>query len=167
MEELKKGPFRLDAPMVPYRDRKFPTPSEKFEFMTSFEPAHLKEPDAEYPYTLLTVAPHKFICSERTLAEHEPLPRVSLHPDEAASCKVKHGMPVFVESQVGRIKALLRTDPGMRRDCLVAERGGWIKAGNGMNMLTVDLVSEVGNGTPYYDTFVTVKACEEDAGEHV
>jgi len=167
MEDLRKGPFRLDAPMVPYSDRRFPTPSGKFEFMTSFEPAHLKPPDAVYPYTLLTVAPHQFICSERTLADHESLPVVRLHPQEAASRNVKDGMPVFVVSPVGRIKALLQTDPGVRRDCLVAERGGWIKAGNGMNLLTSDLVSEVGDGTPYYDTLVTIKACEEDASEHV
>lgn len=167
MEELRKGAFRLDAPMVPYSDRKFPTPSGKFEFMTSFEPGKLKQPDADYPYTLLTVAPHKYIGSERTLAEHEPLPVVRLHPQEAVLRKVEHRMPVYVTSPVGRIKALLRTDSGVRRDCLVAERGGWIKAGNGMNLLTSDLVSEVGDGTPYYDTLVTVKACEEDAGEHV
>jgi anaerobic selenocysteine-containing dehydrogenase len=167
MEDLKKGPFRLDAPMVPYSDRKFPTPSGKLELMTSFAPADLKQPDADYPYTLLTVAPHKYICSERTLDEHERLPLVRLHPKEAALRNVKDGSPVFVESPVGRIKALLRTDPGMRRDCLVAERGGWIKADHGMNRLTLDLVSEVGNGTSYYDTFVTVRACEEDASVHV
>lgn len=167
MDDLKKGPFRLDAPMVPYSDRKFPTPSGKFEFMTSFEPAHLKPPAADYPYTLLTVAPHQFICSERTLAEHESLPVVRLHPQEAALRSMSDGMPVLVESAVGRIKALLRADPGVRRDCLIAERGGWIKAGHGLNLLTVDLVSEVGDGAPYYDTQVTVKAYKEDRGDHV
>lgn len=167
MEELKKGPFRLDAPMVAYRERRFPTPSGKFEFMTSFEPAHLKPPDAAYPYSLLSVAPHRFIGSERTLAEHESLPVVLLHPQEAALRNVKNGMPVYVASPVGRIKAQLQTDPGVRRDCLVAERGGWIKAGHGLNLLTADLVSEVGEGTPYYNTQVTVLACEEDFGDHV
>lgn len=167
MEELMKGPFRLNAPMVPYSDRTFPTASGKFEFMTAFDPANLDAPDSEYPYTLLTVAAHKYICSERTMAEHGPLEIVRLHPDEAALRGVRDGLPVMVESRAGRLRALLQTDPGMRRDCLVAERGGWIKAGHGMNLLTADLVSEVGNGTPYYDTFVTVKPCEEDAREHV
>jgi anaerobic selenocysteine-containing dehydrogenase len=167
MEELRKGPFRLDAPMIPYSDRKFPTPSGKFEFMTSFEPADLKLPDDEYPYALLTVAPHKHLCSERTLAEHEPLPVVLLHPEEAALHNMKDGAPVYVESPVGRVKALLKTNPGMRRDCLVGERGGWIKAGHGMNKLTLDLVSKVGDGAPYYDTFVRVRACREGESDHV
>jgi len=167
MDDLKKGPFRLDAPIVPYSDRKFPTPSGKFEFMTSFDPANLKAPDTDYPYTLLTVAAHRHICSERTLSEHDPLTLVRLHPEEAALRNVKHGMPVMVESRVGRIKALLQTDPGMRRDCLVTERGGWIKAGHGINKLVPDLVTEVGNGTPYYDALVTVKPCREDTYEHI
>lgn len=167
LEELRKGPFRLDALMVPYADRKFPTPSGKFEFMTSFDPGNLEEPSVEYPYTLLSVAAHKYICSERTLADHEPLPQVRLHPEEAGLRGVRDGTPVFVESRAGRIMAMLRVDPGMRRDCLVSERGGWIKAGHGLNLLTADLVSVVGDGTPYYDTFVTVKPCEEDMSEHV
>lgn len=167
LEELRKGPFRLDAPMVPYADRRFPTSSGKFEFMTSFDPAHLEGPSADYPYTLLTVAAHKYICSERTLADHEPLPVVRLHPEEAALRGVRDGAPVLVQSRVGKIRSMLRVDPGMRRDCLVTERGGWIKAGHGLNLLTEDLVSVVGNGTSYYDTYVTVKPCEEDIGEHV
>jgi anaerobic selenocysteine-containing dehydrogenase len=167
MEELRKGSFRLNAPMVPYSDRKFPTPSGKFEFMTSFDPTDLKVPDDEYPYALLTVAPHKHLCSERTLAEHEPLPVVLLHPEEAALRSLKDWTPVLVESPVGRVKALLKTDPGMRRDCLVGERGGWIKAGHGLNKLTLDIVSKVGDGAPYYDTFVRVRACEESASDHV
>ncbi len=38
MEHLRRGPFRLDAPMVPYADKTFKTPSGKFQFMTDFAP---------------------------------------------------------------------------------------------------------------------------------
>lgn len=165
MEELKKGAFRFPAPMVPYEDRNFPTMSGKFEFMTSFDSECLSNTDPGYPYKLLTVAPHGFILSERTLAEHEPLPVVRLHPEEAASLQVREGMTIFVESSHGRIKALLLTDPAMRRDCLVAERGGWIKAGHGLNRLTIDMASTVGEGTPYYETSVRVMACKENSDE--
>lgn len=157
MEELRKGPFRLDAPMAPYTDGVFPTESGKFEFLTEFDPSVLRTDDPEYPYTLLTIAPHKYICSERTLAEHEDLPLVLLHPDEALLRGVADGDAVWVESPAGRVKARLKTDPGIRRDCLVAERGGWIKAGHGLNRLTKAMSSKVGNGTPYYETVVTVK----------
>ena len=148
--------------MVPYADGKFPTPSGKFQFMTEFDPSVLQGPDERYPYRLLTVAPHKFLCSERTMAEHEDLPLVQLHPDQAARKGVADGGVVEVVSSVGCIKARLKTVAGMRQDCLVAERGGWIKAGHGLNKLTWDMVSKVGNGAPYYETCVTVRPCAEE-----
>lgn len=162
LETLKKGPFRLSAPMVPYENRKFPTPSGKFQFMTDFDESRLIGHDPGYPYTLLTVAPHGFICSERTLAEHTPFPVVGLHPDEASRQGLTEGDSVMVESPQGRVRATLHLDAGLRPDCLVAERGGWMKAGHGLNRLTRDEVSTVGNGTPYYETRVRVMALERD-----
>lgn len=156
LEALRKGAFRLAAPMVPYADRRFPTPSGKFRFMTEFDPTEHSEDDPAFPYRLLTVAPHGHICSERTMAEHEPLPVVRLGAQEAERRGLKGGMLVAVESPLGRIKAVLRTEAGMRGDILVAERGGWIKAGHGLNRLTRDLSSRVGQGTSYYDATVNV-----------
>lgn len=167
MQQLMKGPFRLDVPMSPYMDKTFPTPSGKFEFMTDFDPTDLKPTDPDYPYTLLTIAPHRFICSERTLADHDPLPTVRLNPKAAARQQLESEMTIWVESSVGRIRARLSIDPDVRPDCLVAERGGWIKAGHGLNRLTRDMTSQVGEGTPYYDTMVRVVRATEDAGESV
>jgi anaerobic selenocysteine-containing dehydrogenase len=165
MAKLNAGPFRLDAPMAPYQDGKFPTRSGKFEFMTAFDPTDLKPPDADYPYTLLTIAPHRFICSERTLADHDALPTVRLHPQAAARHRLEEGASVIVESPVGRVKARLHLDTGVHIDCLVAERGGWVKAGHGLNRLTLDRASRVGEGTPYYDTTVRIIPCMEETGE--
>jgi len=165
LAQLKQGPFRLNAPMAPYTDGKFPTRSGKFEFMTSFDPTDLASMDPDYPYTLLTIAPHRFICSERTLAEHDSLPTVRMNPQAAARQALDVDMTVWVESPVGRIRARLLIDPDVRPDCLVAERGGWIKAGHGFNQLTLDVASRVGEGTPYYDTMVRVRRCLENDGE--
>ncbi len=162
MEDLKKGPFRMDAPMVPYADGRFSTPSGKFRFMTKFDANALLREDPEHPYRLLTIAPHKYICSERTMAEHEPLPTVFIHPDEAAACGLENGVPALLKNAEGVLKVLLRTDKRVRRDCVVAERGGWNKAGHGLNALTTDMASVVGNGTPYYETTVAALPCPPD-----
>lgn len=156
LSELREMPFRIPEPMAPYLDKVFPTPSGKFEFMTQFDGDALNNADGNYPYTLLSVAPFDFICSERTLADHPPLPTVRLHPAEAEKLGLFDGQPVMVKSQTGQVKALLCTDASTRRDCLITERGGWIKAGHGLNRLTAEMVSTVGNGTPYYDTRVTL-----------
>lgn len=156
LADLRKRAFRMPLPMAPYLDKIFPTPSGKFEFMQEFDSTTLMGDSYDYPYTLLTIAPHDFICSERTMADHPPLPQVVLHPDEAKRLDVKDGGIVMIKSCVGAIKALLRTDAATRKDCLIAERGGWIKAGHELNRLTSPMVSTLGEGTPYYDTKVSV-----------
>lgn len=156
MEALRRGPFRLDAPMVPYAGRVFPTPSGRFRFMTEFDPSSLTRHAPGYPYRLLTVAPHGFICSERTMAEHAPLPVVTLSQEEAVSLGLRSGDTVSVESPTGKVRAMLQTRAGQRSDILVSERGGWLKAGHGLNRLTRDITSRIGNGAPYYETCVRV-----------
>lgn len=213
LRALKQGALRLDAPMVPYADRVFPTPSGRFQFMTEldpptmdadraereraerdsadrdsaewgradrergeqdraerdraesergeFEPADVAGPvpcqTGEYPYALLTIAPHHTICSERTVAEHAALPVVRLNAGEARARGLRSGATVLVRSCVGAVRARLDTDPALRRDVLVAERGGWARAGHGLNRLTRDMASRVGDGTPFYETRVTVQ----------
>jgi anaerobic selenocysteine-containing dehydrogenase len=156
MADLRKKAFRLDAPMVPYADKNFPTPSGKFQFMTEFDPADLGRTDPEYPYRLLSIAPHGFICSERTMADHSPLPVVILAEAQAHRGGLKDGDEIVVESRTGSVRARLKVRAGQRRDILVAERGGWLKAGHGLNRLTLDISSTVGCGTPYYETSVRV-----------
>uniref|UniRef100_UPI0006D1C225 molybdopterin-dependent oxidoreductase n=1 Tax=Desulfosarcina cetonica TaxID=90730 RepID=UPI0006D1C225 len=158
LADLKKRPFRLNAPMIPYADGSFPTPSGKFEFMTAFDPADLGAQDADYPLTLLTIAPHRFICSERSMAEHDSLPTVLLHPSTTNRFGLAEHGTGYLVSPVGRVQVRIKNDPGMRPDCAVAERGGWIKAGHGLNRLTSDRASHVGEGAPYYDTWVTLTA---------
>ena len=154
LEELRQGPFRLNAPMVPYADRVFPTPSGKFRFPTRFDPATLGTPHPDFPYQLLTTAPHGHICSERTMGDHDPLPVVVLAEEEAERSGLRNGDTVTVESAIGSVQARLATRAGQRRDILVGERGGWLKAGHGLNRLTADIPSTVGGGTPYYETRV-------------
>jgi len=160
LESLRKGALRLDAPMVPYADGVYKTESGRFQFMTEFNPAD-SGPDPRYPYKFLTIAPHGYICSERTVAEHEPLPEIRLNAAEARMKGLADGEVVLVASPVGQVRARLATDPDMRSDVVIAERGGWTKAGHGLNLLTLDMASKVGNGTPFYETPVAVLPVEE------
>ncbi|ADU62160.1 MULTISPECIES: molybdopterin-dependent oxidoreductase [Pseudodesulfovibrio] len=159
---LRRGAFRLDAPMVPYVDKNFPTPSGKFRFMNEFTPSELPRHDPEFPYRLLTIAPHGSICSERTMADHAPLPEIVLNTGEAAENGMIDNDLVLVRSPVGQVRARLKVDPDQRPDVAVAERGGWTKAGHGLNLLTRDMVSAVGQGTPFYETAVAITPCPQE-----
>ena len=81
---------------------------------------------------------------------------IQLNAREAGRNGLTDGGTVLVTSPVGQVRARLSVDPHMRRDVVIAERGGWTKAGHGLNLLTLDLASKVGNGTPFYETPVAV-----------
>jgi anaerobic selenocysteine-containing dehydrogenase len=161
MEQIMRGAVRVNAPMVPYADCKFPTPSGKFRFMNIFKPEILLRNIDEYPYRLISVVAHDYIGSERTLSDHEPMMSARVHPDEAAKKKLRDGQTVRVKSKVGELRARLTLDPAQRMDTVVCNRGGWIKAGHGVNLLTQDLASRVGNGTPYFETKVDLLPIDE------
>lgn len=157
MEVLRQGPFRFPEPIVPYKDKTFETPSGKFQFITEFDSRKIERDNPDYPYTLLSVAAHHFICSERTLKAHTSLPEVRVNPQEAAKLGLENGEIVIIKSPVAELRALLKTDVAVRKDCIVTERGGWLKGGHGINRLTSDMASTVGNGTPYYETVVNIR----------
>lgn len=159
LEELWAGPVRLPgAPMVPYKERKFATPSGKFQFITEFDPPNgLMSPrDESYPYHLMSVSPNDWLCSEMTPANQADLTVIRIHPEEAAKQSLADGAVVRVISKVGETKARLKVDGNQRKDTLVFPRGRWIKSGSSANLLTQDIVSKVGNGAPYYETKVRI-----------
>ena len=64
-----------------------------------------------------------------------------LAEEEAQRGGLKNGDEVLVESRTGSVLAKLEVRAGQRGDILVAERGGWLKAGHGLNRLTRDTVA--------------------------
>ena len=153
LDEIMAGPVRdPKAPMCPWRDKIFATPSGKFRFMGELKAP--VPPDPAYPLALLTTGSPKHLCSELTLAEHDPLPEARVHPDTAQALGLMDRSRAFLESPQGRVLALVRHDPGQRPDVCLCRRGGWVKAGHGLNRLIPDTVSALGAGTPFYQARV-------------
>ena len=156
LEALRKGPVRdPDAPMVPWQDGALRTQSGRFEFL---DEAHgFREGQDEYPLALLTTGSPKHLCSELTLAEHDPLPEARIHPDTGRRYGLTDGTEAWLENGLGRVKVLARFDPRQRPDVCLCRRGGWVAAGHGLNRIIAARVSALGNGTPYYETRVAIK----------
>jgi formate dehydrogenase major subunit len=105
---------------VVFRDG-FPTASGRGRFV----PARLMKadelPDEEYPFVLITGRQlehwHTGAMTRRAsvLDAIEPLPVVSLHPDDLAAMETKEGEEVRVESRRGDLVALARSDRGLQR----------------------------------------------------
>lgn len=160
LKDIKKGPIRLpNAPMVPFSDKNFPTPSGKFQLLNEFFPPAQKE--ADLPYWLLSVSPQQWLCSEALPAQQTGLTEIRMHPLEAKKLNLSDGEQVIVENAVGKTLARLRTDAHQRQDVVVFPRGRWKASGSFVNLLTRDIVSQVGNGAPYYDNKVCIRSSKE------
>ena len=157
--DLFAGPVRLNAPAVPYADGRFPTPSGRFRFLPALEPdpGNGDAETVDFPFQLLTPVEARYVGSERRADDHGDLPSIRLHPDSAAECGLADGARVRVASPVGELIARLRADPGLRRDVAAMPRGGWVAQGHGVNRLTRDITSRVGEGTPFFETRVAVR----------
>jgi len=155
LDELRKGPVRdPDALMVPWREGAFLTTSGRFEFIGNHPEEPVEEP--EYPLVLLTTGSPKHLCSELTLAEHPPLPDARVHPDTGREMGLADNSPAYMKSDLGRITVLVVFDARQRKEVCLCRRGGWITAGHGLNRLIPARVSGLGDGTPYYQTRVTL-----------
>jgi anaerobic selenocysteine-containing dehydrogenase len=68
-----------------------------------------------------------------------------------------------VSSDVGSLTCQVVCSDTQRRDLVLIPRGGWGILGCNVNVLTRDLVSKVGKGTPYYETRVRIEKPEQEA----
>ena len=162
LEEIRLGAVRLPGTTdIPYADRKFPTPSGKYNFLREFTEPSTWRPDPEYPYQLLSVSPFDWLCSETTPTEQNEFITIKIHPEEAAKLCAEEGTVIMVLSQIGKTKARLHLDPMQRKDVVVFPRGKWLSSDSCANLLTPDLVSVVGNGAPYYEARVRLELIRE------
>lgn len=158
-DALWRGPVRIpDAPMVPWADRHFDTPSGRFQLVSEITACADCRQAARYPYHFLTVGGAAHLCSERVPGDHGGPVVVNMATEEAMRLGIADGGPARLVSALGRLSVTVRHDAALRPDVVVCERGGWIKAGQGVNLLIPDLVSAVGQGTPYYEARVDVEA---------
>lgn len=165
LDKLKEGPVRNPlAPIVAWADKKFLTPTGKYELFSQRalaggadplpvyrDPA--ESPDGEYPFRLLTCHHRDYIHSQfQNLYHNGNLAlQVEINPGPAAEMGIEDGAVVTVESPRGRIEAVARVTGRVPAGVVQIYQGGWIKHGRGVNFLTPDHMPDMGLGTPYYD----------------
>lgn len=184
LQELLEKPQRIPGPPVtPYVDKQFFTESGKFQFINNFEmdeknqeaeksefsPDNIPPKDngnlsgdmrysGDYNLRLLSIMPEKWIGSE---IPHKEMANgyleVKVNPQILKNHGLKNGDLAILESKSGSLEVKILSDPETRKDCVSTYRGGWIAHNKCVNVLTEDLISEEGNGTPYYETMVQIK----------
>lgn len=166
IEEIFMKPHRFpSAPITPFADGEFLTKSGKFEFITEQESEKILTNDIyncssskEFYLRLLSISPRNWIGSE--IPEKEQMKdvlEVQVHPKILKREEIHDGDEVWLESGEGQLLVKVRENQEIRPDYVLTHRGGWHKYGKCVNVLTRDLLSDEGNGAPYYETFVKLK----------
>lgn len=159
VEQVMKSPAKCPInPMVAFKEKRFLTPSGKFEFITEF----YKEQKKKFPYHLITALGDKWINSLILEDQHPKIPRVCIHPNLAHEKGIFENSKVFIKSAVGELIAEAHLSDAVREDTIMISHGTWLKRGGGDNQLTEDLISTFGNMAAYYSTTVSIEAVKTE-----
>jgi anaerobic selenocysteine-containing dehydrogenase len=155
VERVMESPVRCPiAPMVAFEDRRFLTPSGKFEFIDHF----YEEKRNAFPYYLLSPLSRMWHLSLILEDEHPEIPQVFIHPELAKEKGILNKAMVLLKSKSGELVAEAVLSEAIREDTISITHGTWIKKGGGVNQLTEDLASTAGNMASYYSSTVSIQA---------
>lgn len=176
LERLQQGPMRHpQAPMVPWQDGHFDTPSGRFELYCTraeqdgADPLPRFRPPVENTLAPIPGYPLQFLSTQPRLQTHSQLgnlasrqkeggPEVRLHPDTARARGLEDGQAIEVVSPRGIMVGRLVFDAGLRKDLAATTNGHWVKDGGGANNLTADYHSDIGLQAALYDCLCDVRA---------
>jgi len=158
LEELEAHPEGVEySPARPgrWKETGFDTPSGKVEFASQYlkdlgydelpvyqSPAYRREPDAEYPFVLITGARKLLYLHSRfrnipRFLTAIPGPEVEMHPDDAARLGVADGETVRVTSRIGSLELPVKvTAPNKILPGSLQITHGWSEAN--VNLITHD-----------------------------
>ncbi|MDZ5471661.1 molybdopterin-dependent oxidoreductase [Bacillus sp. 31A1R] len=176
LDQFKKE-FHVELPVqgVPWEDRKFKTPSGKFEFTSQLaekkgfngkltaslpkESVWNDKPLAEkFPYTLLTIHPMRSNHSQHYhLFPVEPKVRVEIAENLATNLKLKENDYVQVWNERGTIEGYVKILKNAHPNTINIDEGIWSKYGGVVNRLTPSRESDNGLGSTLYDCLVNIK----------
>jgi anaerobic selenocysteine-containing dehydrogenase len=177
LERLKAEQFlELPVPTVPWSDKKFQTPSGKYEFtslsMTSdgveggelviYYPAESKERSPElvksYPYQLLSIHPLRSNHSQ-SYPLIKSLQSITVHVSSwiAEQKGIQEGEEVEIFNERGRLTGKAKIMKNGHPNVVNVDEGQWAKFGGSINALTPSGESDMGQGSTFYDCRIDIR----------
>lgn len=176
LEMLKeKGTLELPVVKIPWHDRKFTTPSGKFEFTSLFAQEQsdsaqvtLALPDEskwsnpqlaeKYPYSLLTIHPLRSNHSQNYhLLSGQIKLKVEIAKNIAEDLGLHDGDDVRVWNDRGEIKGTISILSAAHPNTINIDEGIWRRFGGPVNQLTSSRESDNGLGSTLYDCLVNLE----------
>lgn len=167
--------YLLPIETVPWKNKQFATPSKKFEFYSEkakgdgLPPvasiAYPKESSKnkqvlkeKYPFNLLSIHPVKSLHSQHSflLLKSEITPWIIISESIAVLYSIIDGDKIKVFNDRGEVTGRAKVQQGNNPDTIVIEEGWCKESGANANILTLDELSDMGNGSIQYDCAVMI-----------
>jgi anaerobic selenocysteine-containing dehydrogenase len=138
---------------VLFADRRFRTDTGRVKLVHALPPEPPEEPG--FPLWLFSNSTEKSQSSQWAGAPPDAL-TATCHPDAAPG--LADGQNVFVESALGRVRAVLNLDASQRKDVVIVPKGGHFDRGTSANALIRARTTDAGGGAAYQDCRVRIVA---------
>ncbi|TDK63834.1 oxidoreductase [Bacillus salipaludis] len=175
IEKLKEEQtVELPVKMIPWQDRKFKTPSGKFEFTSTLERLKgnsgllkLSVPDESkwsnpdlanrYPYQLLTIHPLRSNHSQNyQVWKQTPKLKVEVAQNIATHLQLEEGDYVRIWNDRGEVKGYVSILQKSHPNVINIDEGIWKEFGGSVNNLTSSRPSDNELGSTLYDCLVNI-----------
>lgn len=175
-EDLKNGPVKAKLPSTAaWHDRKFKTPSGKYEFLSELcekngfkaLPEYLEVRKPTAAFRLLTphiqYALHSQFVNLDWMEAIYPEPFVFMHPEAAKAKGLKEGQKVTVFNSLGELSLKLKLTTNVAKDCLVIYECWFRNSNFNVQNLVDDCPADMGAmktgapGVAIHDQFVEIK----------
>jgi anaerobic selenocysteine-containing dehydrogenase len=167
----REGSVRLNVgdPFAPFAKGGFPTPSGKCELFANYVPPRegpTSNPERARTYPLAFISPpaHHFLNStfsaQPTFVRREGGPTLTIHPDDAGTRRIEHGVMVRTFNDRGSFLARAVVSEAARPGVVVGLSIWWPKTcpgGRNANAVTSQELTDMGGGATFYDALVQVE----------
>jgi anaerobic selenocysteine-containing dehydrogenase len=156
LERLKERSYRNPrAAPIPFADRRFGTPSGKFEFITAFSSLPTV---MDGSFHLVATKTRRMINSQILPEDLPQEPVVRINPTVLSERGFADGDRAWIVSKVGKVKARLTADEKVRRDVVLFNPALWQGDPCGVNQLREAFLTDLGNSAAMHQTRVFLRA---------
>jgi anaerobic selenocysteine-containing dehydrogenase len=156
LERLKERSYRNPrAAPIPFAERRFGTPSGKFEFITAFSSLPTV---MDGSFHLVATKTRRMINSQILPEDLPQEPVVRINPTVLSERGFADGDRAWIVSKVGKVKARLTADEKVRRDVVLFNPALWQGDPCGVNQLREAFLTDLGNSAAMHQTRVFLRA---------
>jgi anaerobic selenocysteine-containing dehydrogenase len=160
LESLReKGFTQATEPWIPYEGLIFDHADEKACLVSELHPE--PDPPRNYPLRLLSLIRGSAIHSQIAPEDQSDPPTIWISSETASLNHIDAEKPVLMVSPLGRMRVAMEYIPGLHPGTVIYRRGDWISKGGGVNRIIAAGMTDMGNGSPYYDQYVRLENADQ------